>query len=222
MCEQEKQIWVQEFRVAIDDSKAQYETHLWDTQNRGSVIEQLFVSSFDKIENIKQRQQSLVSSSSHLSSRSSLRKSLTRRKSTPLFLNSNESVRISSSHLSNYLTENTVNLNSTSSDLLIDSTCHQHMYPNHSKNDLTSPYNSYNITTIKRSQSSMNDLKGFFHSNVTGKWSQHKYTQYQSRRMAVDEKFEDVSTTNILTARKLQDRNSLFEQYGNNNITMIK
>ncbi|KAI9306659.1 hypothetical protein BJ944DRAFT_248027 [Cunninghamella echinulata] len=221
MSEQEKQIWVHDFRIAIKDSKAQYETHLWDSQNRGNVIEQLFVSSFDKDDNVKQRQQDLYSpSSSHLSSRSSLRKSLTRRKSTPLFLNNNnnrENSQPSTVPLSNILIESnisSVHLCSTSSDLLIDPvTYHHNMYPNSSKHDLTStatlPHHS-NTTTVKRSQSSMNDLRGFFHSNVTGKWSQHKYSQYQSRRMAVDEKFEDVSSTHLLTARRSQDRNGLF------------
>lgn len=52
-----------------------------------------------------------------------------------------------------------------------------------------------------RSQSSISDLREFFSSNVTEKWSQRKFNQYHTRCKSVDTKFDDVCTTPILTAR---------------------
>ncbi|KAI8098831.1 uncharacterized protein BX664DRAFT_319712 [Halteromyces radiatus] len=288
MCEQEKQIWLEELRKAINESKAQYENHLWDTQNRGNVIEQLFVSSFDSTDSSKSQQQSPASNASSVSSLQSV---LSRHESINFNnYNNNSNTGSKTNRMSKLLFMHHLNTNGHRSPITNDKSNHRHrsrrsvssvsglddslhcitsssantantttttttpistsalasMYPNHSSNNsqhycqrhpgndssrqflhLSSssssspidssllPSNSSQSSFLRHSQSNMNDLREFFHSNVAGKWSQRKYTQYQSRRVAVDAKFEDVSTTPILTARSQarQDRKGSFEQW---------
>jgi hypothetical protein len=248
MCEQEKHIWLEELRKAIDESKAQYETHLWDTQNRGNVIEQLFVSSFDQVDGDKSQNSSPAS---NISSVASPRSILSRQDSTTAL----KSARVSKlffphqqhTHTNRHkeaatTTDDPIQCSTPSSITLTtasDMAAVTTMYPNlkhlaasqgyqqqqpHYPNlkvpvlpidTSLAPTNASQSSFLRHSQSSMNDLRDFFHSNVASKWSQRKYTQYQSRRVAVDAKFEDVSTTPILTARSQarQDRKGSFEQW---------
>ncbi|ORZ19002.1 hypothetical protein BCR42DRAFT_490281 [Absidia repens] len=266
MCEQEKHIWMEELRKAIDESKAQYDTQLWDAQNRGNVIEQLFVSSFDQIESKSQE----PSPSSNVSSVSSLQSMLSRQDS---FTTSNKkaTTRVSKFLFTHQQHSNSNNNHyhyqsgsfsttgptleddipqcstpssitaTTTTTTTADAAAVATMYPNlqHMTNntnqqqqqqqqsrhwkapmlpiDTNLPPSSSGSQSsfLRQSQSSVNDLREFFHSNVAGKWSQRKYTQYQSRCIAVDAKFEDVSTTPILTARSQarQDRKGSFEQW---------
>ncbi|KAI8334734.1 hypothetical protein BC941DRAFT_432039 [Chlamydoabsidia padenii] len=241
MCEQEKHIWLVELRKAIDESKAQYETHLWDTQNRGNIIEQLFVSSFDQVDNKSQHS----SPASNISSLASPRSVISLQ--DPISAHS-KSTRVSklffplqqNHHHQGVAGTTTTTMNDplecstpssitpTTTDITAITTMYpnlkhlvtQHHYPNLKVPVLpidTSlpPTNTSQSSFLRQSQSSMNDLREFFHSNVAGKWSQRKYTQYQTRRVAVDAKFEDVSTTPILTARSQarQDRKGSFEQW---------
>ncbi|ORX52753.1 hypothetical protein DM01DRAFT_1374791 [Hesseltinella vesiculosa] len=250
MCEQEKQIWMTELHKAIHESKQQYASLNMDSQNKSDLIEQLFVSSFDKPDAKVDR---LSPASNHstlsltsdqpLSSQPTLSRKLStltvdgsigrshrRRpsaKKTPsgnmatpgsnrmsklFFMHGNQSMQ--RLHLPSTQNQSSMSIGSDFPS------AHPLASPISDVGD-TRPFSldtacstaSHNESFMKRSQSSIIDFREFFQSNVAGKWSQRKYAQYQTKRMAVDAKFEDVSTTPILTARSQARQDGSFEQW---------
>lgn len=77
----------------------------------------------------------------------------------------------------------------------------QSYHPGYNVHDYPGPEDSVKSPSMK-SQSSISDLRDFFsNSSVAEKWTQRKCNQYHERCKSIDNKFGDVCTTPILTAR---------------------
>ncbi|KAI8060601.1 hypothetical protein BC940DRAFT_323189 [Gongronella butleri] len=299
MCEQEKQIWVTALRKAIHESKMQYVSQDKDVQNKSDLIEQLFVSSFDKPKpngttSMAAERMSPASNHSSLSlstetaqhppmtssstptprlltrklstmtmDGSSLRRRVSNKRATSaatgnrmsklFFMHGNQSMQrlhlfsnqnqSSTSVNSSEMDDAASTIRSTGSSPLHEDGTTPPMYraaatassqqpqaralsldiPCSSSSTLAAPMlaashahtgvHDGGNAPMKRSQSSIIDFRDFIQANVTGKWSQRKYAQYQTKRHAIDSKFEDVSTTPILTARSQARQDGSFEQW---------
>jgi hypothetical protein len=172
ICELEKHIWMEALSKAIRESKELYSSSV---DSNEYLLEQLFVSSFDQHVQPKSTNSAIEPAGSPI-----------------YFPIPNGSTSFSQSAIFN--NKSTKNDNRSSQPVfssheyaVIDST-------------LSQPNNGARSPGL-RSQSSISDLREFFSSNVTEKWSQRKFNQYHTRCKSVDTKFDDVCTTPILTAR---------------------
>lgn len=186
ICDMEKQIWIGALSKAIQESKDLYSNSV---NSNEYLLEQLFVSSFDQRNQQKANVESFTGDAEspvHFpmpGGSSSFSQSAIFNK--PIRSNNRASQPVFG----------------TQEISVIDSVLSQ----NHFNNGPKSPG--------LRSQSSINDLRDFFSTNVTDKWSQRKFNQYHTRCKLVDTKFDDVCTTPILTARaNSMNRNGSLKQ----------
>lgn len=196
ICEMEKQIWIGALSKAIQESKDLYSNSV---NSNEYLLEQLFVSSFDQRNQQKTNVENFaveVESPVHFpmpSGSSSFSQSAIFNK--PVRSNNRSSQPVFG----------------TQEISVIDSVLSQ----THFNNGPRSPG--------LRSQSSINDLRDFFSANVTDKWSQRKFNQYHTRCKLVDNKFDDVCTTPILTARaNSMNRNGSLQQKKTGNASSVQ
>lgn len=177
MCEQEKQIWVDALRRAIQSSKE----NGVDGQTPGNAIEELFVSSLNNItpstasSNVQLQQQQQP----HISSSTTSLSSYASRNET--------STGVVASGIDKPDTPHTTASNDTLND---DS-------PTHSASAQSSMLNSPGM----RSHASFGDFYDFVTHTVADIRIQRRHQQHNVRCTNIDNKFEDVCTTPILTAR---------------------
>lgn len=196
ICEMEKQIWIGALSKAIQESKDLYSNSV---NSNEYLLEQLFVSSFDQRNQQKANIENFAieaESPVHFpipSGSSSFSQSAIFNK--PVRSNNRSSQPVFG----------------TQEISVIDSVLSQ------------THFNSGPRSPGLRSQSSINDLRDFFSTNVTDKWSQRKYNQYHTRCKLVDTKFDDVCTTPILTARaNSMNRNGSLQQKKTGNASNLQ
>lgn len=176
MCDQEKQIWVDALRRAIQSSKE----NGVDGQTPGNAIEELFVSSLNNItpstasNNVQLQQQQQPHISSSTTSLSS-------------YASRTETSTAAASGIDKPDTPHTTASNDTLND---DS-------PTHSTSAQSSMLNSPGM----RSHASFGDFYDFVTHTVADIRIQRRHQQHNVRCTNIDNKFEDVCTTPILTAR---------------------
>ncbi|KAI8143684.1 hypothetical protein BJV82DRAFT_713344 [Fennellomyces sp. T-0311] len=188
MCDAEKHIWLDSLRGAVKRSKEEFE----ESQTSSSAVEELFVSSFSLPSSATQTTQPLV----HVHGSSSC---------TSLCSSFSRSDAQGGNHTVHDKpdTPRTTFSIDTSDDVVTDS-------PTHSSAQ-SSVINSPGM----RSQASLSDFCDFVTNTVADFRSQRRYQQYSLRSIGIDNKFEDVCTTPILTARSQakNDRSSGMEQW---------
>ncbi|KAI9485011.1 hypothetical protein BDB00DRAFT_942750 [Zychaea mexicana] len=209
MCETEKQIWLDKLRGAVKKSKDEYE----ESQTSSSAVEELFVSSFN-----------LSSSASNNNSNITV---ATGGSAVPQPGSVHSYGSTSCTSLSSFFSRSELQVHS-GSNVALDSS-------NNNRPD--TPRTTYSVDTIDdgnsespthssaqssnvnspgmRSQASISDFCDFVTNTVADFRSQRRYQQYSLRSINIDNKFEDVCTTPILTARSQakNDRSSGMEQW---------
>ncbi|KAF7731824.1 hypothetical protein EC973_008339 [Apophysomyces ossiformis] len=217
MCESEKQLWMDTLGKAItkarEDHAEQNNKEKSEHQGGGSVVEQLFVSSFDRKPTSSQTSAIIPSSSSYASlsvSRPDLltqpevsERAMTRALTVGAQLCRQESIGVE--------TNTTATTESPTTPASQQPQPQQH----HHQQQQQQPNMSGLSSPGRRSNSSIDNLKDYFSANVTEKLSQRKYNHYHHRCMVVDMKFDDVCSTPVMTARAQarNDRASSYEQW---------
>ncbi|KAG0166187.1 hypothetical protein DFQ30_007482 [Apophysomyces sp. BC1015] len=208
MCETEKQLWMDALGKAISRARADHVEHNnnnnginSDQQGGGNVVEQLFVSSFDR-KPLSSQASSIIPSSSSYASFSASRADLLGQPET-----SERAMTRALTVGAQLCRQDSIGVDTTTTTTTESPTTPASQHPQAHTSGLSSPG--------RRSNSSIDNLKDYFSANVTEKLSQRKYNHYHHRCMVVDIKFDDVCSTPVMTARAQarNDRASSYEQW---------
>ncbi|KAI9251449.1 hypothetical protein BDA99DRAFT_521906 [Phascolomyces articulosus] len=208
MCEQEKQIWLDKLREAIKASKDEYD----ESRTSNTAVEELFVSSFN-----------FSSTSINNSNIGNVITSDYPNGSSPCtsLCSYSPQVHGSSNVALDHMMGTAVSPNcstiirpDTPKTICSTDTTEELGGPQSGDSPTHSSTQSSNVNSPgMRSQASLSDFCDFVTNTVADFRSQRRHQQYSVRALGIDNKFEDVCTTPILTARSQvkNDRSSGIE-----------